>query len=121
VERVVVAHDCGLVINPDGLRNQLEGNVIQGISRALKEEVQFDSRGVSSVVWNDYPILRFSEVPKIEAILIDRPDEPAWGAGEPTIVPVPAAVGNAIFAATGARIRELPMTPARVLGALQSA
>jgi nicotinate dehydrogenase subunit B len=121
VQRVVVAHDCGLVINPDGLRNQLEGNVIQGISRALKEEVQFDSRGVTSVVWNQYPILRFSEVPQIESILIDRPEEPAWGAGEPTIVPVPAAIGNAVFAAIGARVRELPMTPALVLSALQSA
>jgi nicotinate dehydrogenase subunit B len=120
VQRVVVAHDCGLVINPDGLRNQLEGNVIQGISRALKEEVQFDSRGVTSVVWDDYPILRFNEVPRIESILIDRPEEPAWGAGEPTIVPVPAAIGNAIFAAVGARVRELPMTPALVLSALQS-
>jgi nicotinate dehydrogenase subunit B len=72
------------------------------------------------VVWDDYPILRFNEVPRIESILIDRPEEPAWGAGEPTIVPVPAAIGNAIFAAVGARVRELPMTPALVLSALQS-
>jgi nicotinate dehydrogenase subunit B len=128
VNRVVVAHDCGLVVNPDGLRNQIEGNVIQGVSRALREEVQFDSRGVTSVLWQpnasnptpQYPILRFSEVPRIESILIDRPEEPAWGAGEPTIVPVPAAIGNAIYAATGARVRRLPMTPERVLGALQA-
>jgi len=128
VHRVVVAHDCGLVVNPDGLRNQIEGNVIQGIGRALHEEVRFDSRGVTSVVWQQnqsnptpqYTILRFSEVPQIETILIDRPDEPAWGAGEPAIVPTPAAVGNAVFAATGARVRDLPMTPDKVLAALQA-
>jgi CO/xanthine dehydrogenase Mo-binding subunit len=129
VRRVVVAHDCGLVINPDGLRNQIEGSVIQGISRTLREEVHLDARGVTSVVWQQnqsnptpqYPILRFSEVPEIDVILLDRPDEPAWGAGEPTIVPVAAAVGNAVFAATGVRMRTLPMTPDRVLAALRDA
>ncbi|MGH8969206.1 MAG: molybdopterin cofactor-binding domain-containing protein [Actinomycetes bacterium] len=129
VQRVLVAHDCGLVVNPDGLRNQIEGNVIQGISRALREEVHFDSRGVTSVVWQQnqsnptpqYPILKFSEVPRIDTVLINRPEEPAWGAGEPTIVPVPAAIGNAVFAATGTRIRELPMTPTRVRTSMQSA
>lgn len=128
VPRVVVAHDCGLVINPDGLRNQIEGNIIQGVSRALKEEVQFDQRGVTSVVWDSnsfhptpqYPVIRFDEVPTIEVILIDRPDQPAWGAGEPTIGIIPAAIGNAVFAATGTRIRALPMTPSRVRQAMQN-
>jgi CO/xanthine dehydrogenase Mo-binding subunit len=121
VRRVVVAHDCGLVVNPDGLRNQIEGCVIQGISRTLKEEVRLDARGVTSVVWSTYPVLRFSEVPEIETILLDRPEEPAWGAGEPAINPMPAAIANAVYAATGARIRALPMTPERVLAALAQA
>jgi nicotinate dehydrogenase subunit B len=129
VLRVVVAHDCGLVVNPDGLRNQVEGNVVQGISRALKEEVAYgpvnDSAhtGVTSVVWEEsqfnpgpqYPVLRFNEVPAIETILVDRPDQPAWGAGEPTIGTIGAAVANAVYAATGRRIRRLPMTPDVVL------
>lgn len=128
VQRVVVAHDCGLIINPDGLRNQIEGNVVQGVSRALKEEVQFDQRGVTSVVWEEstfnptpqYSVVRFNEVPAIDVILIDHPEQPAWGAGEPAIGIIPAAIGNAVFAATGARIRTLPMTPSRVLDALRN-
>jgi nicotinate dehydrogenase subunit B len=125
VGRVVVVHDCGLIVNPDGLRNQIEGNVIQGISRTLKEEVVYGPvngsahTGVTSVVWEtsefnpgpQYPVLRFNEVPKIEIILIDRPDQPAWGAGEPTIGTIGGAIGNAVYAATGKRIRRLPMTP----------
>lgn len=126
VRRVVVAHDSGLVINPDGIKHQIEGNVVQGIGRAIKEEVHYDARGVTSVVWEQnqfnplpqYSVLRFSEVPPIEIRLIDRPDQPAWGAGEPAIEPIPAAIANAVYAATGARIRELPMTPERVLSAL---
>jgi CO/xanthine dehydrogenase Mo-binding subunit len=127
VQRVVVAHDCGLVINPDGLRNQIEGNVVQGVSRALKEEVQFDERGVTSIYWEQnsfhptppYSVVHFNEVPTIEVILIDRPEEPAWGAGEPAIGIIPAAIANAVFAGTGARIRTLPMTPDRVLDAMR--
>jgi nicotinate dehydrogenase subunit B len=121
--RVVIAHDCGLIVNPDGLRNQIEGNVVQGISRALKEEVNYTADRITTTVWesNDfnplpqYTPIRFNEVPPIEIILIDRPREPAWGAGEPAIGTVGAAVANAVHAATGKRIRSLPITPARVL------
>jgi CO/xanthine dehydrogenase Mo-binding subunit len=119
VTRVVVAHDCGLVINPDGVRNQVEGNVIQGVSRSLKEEVTWDDQAVTSLTWVDYPILTFPEVPEIEIELIDRPDEPPVGAGEPAICPVTAAIGNAVFDAVGIRLRDVPFTPGRVLSALR--
>jgi CO/xanthine dehydrogenase Mo-binding subunit len=118
VTRVMAAHDCGLIINPDGLTNQIEGNVIQGISRALKEEVSFDQTQVTSLNWATYPILTFAEVPTIEIALINRPEEPPWGAGEPAICPVAAAIGNAICDATGVRLRTVPFTPDRVLAAL---
>jgi CO/xanthine dehydrogenase Mo-binding subunit/aerobic-type carbon monoxide dehydrogenase small subunit (CoxS/CutS family) len=117
VSRVVVAHDCGLIVNPDGLANQIEGNVIQGISRALKEEVTWDQSQVTSLNWATYPILTFAEVPAIDIELVDRPDEPPWGAGEPAICPMAAAIGNAIFDAAGARLRTVPFTADRVLAA----
>ena len=112
--RIVVAHDCGLVINPDGLKNQIEGNVIQSLSRTLKEEVQFDEYRIKSVDWDTYPILKFSEVPEVEVVLINRPDHPALGAGEPSTCTTAAAVANAIFDATGIRLRQIPFTPERV-------
>jgi CO/xanthine dehydrogenase Mo-binding subunit len=118
VQRIVVAHDCGLIINPDGLKNQIEGNVIQSLSRALKEEVQFNEFRVTSVDWETYPILKFSEVPEVEVVLINRPDEPPLGAGEPSTCTTAAAVANAIFDATGIRLRQIPFTPAQVLSAL---
>ncbi len=118
VKRIVVAHDCGLIINPDGLKNQIEGNVIQSLSRALKEEVQFDEFRIRSVDWETYPILKFSEVPEIEIVLINRPDQPALGAGEPSTVTTAAAVANAIFDAAGIRLRQIPFTPERVKAAL---
>ncbi len=118
VRRIVVAHDCGLIINPDGVRNQIEGNVIQSLSRALKEEVQFDERHITSLDWQTYPILTFSEVPEVEIVLLDRPDQPAVGAGEPSTVTTAAAVANAIFDATGARLRQIPFIPARLKAAL---
>jgi nicotinate dehydrogenase subunit B len=118
VRRIIVAHDCGLIINPDGLKNQIEGNVIQSLSRTLKEEVKFDERHITSIDWQTYPILTFSEVPEVEIVLINRPDQPAVGAGEPSTVTTAAAVANAIFDATGARLRQIPFTPARVKVAL---
>ncbi len=118
VLRVVVAHDCGLVINPNGLQNQIEGNIVQGLSRALKEEVRFDETRISSVDWDTYPILKFDEVPEIEVVLINRPEERAVGAGEPATITVAPAIANAVFAATGARLREVPFTPPRVRAAM---
>ncbi len=118
VKRIVVAHDCGLVINPDGVKNQIEGNVIQSLSRALKEEVRFDELHITSLDWETYPILTFSEVPEVEIVLINRPEQPALGAGEPSTVTTAAAVANAIFDATGARLRQIPFTPERVRTAL---
>jgi len=119
VERVFVAHDCGLIVNPDGLRNQIEGNVIMGLSRALLEQVRFDRDGVLSVDWTGYPIMRFSDVPdEIGISLINRPEQPALGAGEPAGCPVFAAVANAIFDATGERLRSVPFTPERVRAVL---
>ena len=119
VERVVCAHDCGLVINPDAVKAQVEGNIIQTLSRALYEEVQFDHARVTSLDWASYPILTFSEVPAIEIELIDRRHEPPLGAGEASAAPVAAALGNAVFDATGLRLRTVPFTPERVKAALE--
>jgi CO/xanthine dehydrogenase Mo-binding subunit len=121
VRRVCVAHDCGLIVNPDGLRNQIEGNVIQAISRTLKEAVRFDSTQITSVDWNSYPILRFSEIPDaIDIELLDRPDQSSVGAGEAATSPIPAAIANAIFDATGARVRDVPFTPERVRATIRA-
>lgn len=120
VRRVVCAHDCGLVVNPDALRNQIEGAITQTLSRALHEEVQFDHARVTSVDFASYPLLTFPEVPAIEVILIDRPDQPLWGAGEASAVPVAAALGNAFFDATGVRLRRVPFTRDRVRQSLAS-
>ena len=117
VKRIVLAHDCGLIINPDGVKNQIEGNVIQSLSRALKEEVQFDEQRITSIDWGTYPILTFSEIPEMEIVLINRPEQPSMGAGEPSTVTTAAAVANAIFDATGVRMRQLPFTPERVRSA----
>jgi nicotinate dehydrogenase subunit B len=119
VTRVVVAQDCGLIVNPDGVRHQVHGNVIQSISRVLKEAVTFDRSGVTSLDWAAYPILTFPEVPEIETVLIDRPEQPALGVGEAASVPSAAAMANAVFDATGIRLREVPFTTSRVRAKLQ--
>jgi CO/xanthine dehydrogenase Mo-binding subunit len=118
VERVACTHDCGQIINPDGVRAQVEGNILQTLSRVLMEEVKFDRSRVTSVDWASYPIMRFSDVPKLEIDLIDRPTMPPLGAGEAACAPVGAALGNAVFDATGVRLREIPFTPERMKAAL---
>ena len=118
VERVVAGQDSGLMVNPDGVRHQLHGNVIQSVSRALKEEVRFDANGVASREWGAYPILTFPELPAIETVLMPRPDDPPMGAGEPASVPSAAAIANAIFDATGVRFREVPFSPERIKAGL---
>jgi CO/xanthine dehydrogenase Mo-binding subunit len=117
--KFTVAHDCGQIINPDGLRHAIEGNVVQGISRTLWEEVKFDSKSVTSVDWLTYPILDITETPEtIDVVLINHPEIAPSGAGEPSTRPVAAAIANAIFDATGVRIRRVPFSPDRVKAAL---
>jgi CO/xanthine dehydrogenase Mo-binding subunit len=117
-KRFYVTHDCGQIINPDGLRNQIEGNVVQTVSRVLKEEVKFDRSMVTSLDWGSYPIITFPEVPEVVMDLIDRPNEVPWGGGEPTAAVVPSAIANAVFDATGVRLRSVPFTPSKVKSAL---
>jgi nicotinate dehydrogenase subunit B len=121
VTNFYVAHDCGQIINPDGLRNQIEGNVVQTIGRALYEEITFDRSRVTSLDWKTYRTVKFPDVPAISMDLIDRPTEKPWGAGEPTAAVVPSAIANAIFDATGARLRSVPFTPKKVLAGLKIA
>ena len=118
VDRFYVCHDCGQIINPDGLKNQIEGNVVQTVSRTLMEDLQFDRSTVTSLDWKTYPILAFPDVPEVVIDLLDWPNDPPWGAGEPTTAVVPSAISNAVFDATGARLRSVPFTPDKVLAAL---
>jgi nicotinate dehydrogenase subunit B len=120
VKKITLGHDCGLIVNPNGLKNQIEGNILQGVSRALLEEVQFDSTGQTNLDWNSYPVIRFEQVPEVDIVLTNRPEMQPLGGGEPSIVPVTAAIANAIFDATGARLRRVPFTPQRVLSALKA-
>jgi CO/xanthine dehydrogenase Mo-binding subunit len=119
VKRFVIANDCGPISNPDGLRNQLEGGALHGLSRTLFEEVTWDDRKVTSIDWRTYrPLYVGADVPNIETVLINRPDARAMGAGETAVTVIAAAIANAVYDATGARIRQIPLTPERVKAAL---
>jgi nicotinate dehydrogenase subunit B len=119
VPRAFAAVDSGLIINPDGLANQMEGGIIQSTSWTLREAVKFDAAGITSRDWLGYPILTMPEVPKVEVELINRPDERPLGSGEGAQGPAVAAIANGFAAATGQRMRELPLTPDRVKAALR--
>jgi isoquinoline 1-oxidoreductase len=113
VVRVVEAFDCGAVVNPDGLRNQIAGAVMQGLGGALFEAVQFEQSKMTNAHMAQYRVPRFSDMPEIEVVLVDRKDQPSFGAGETPIVGIAPAVANAIFAANGRRLRALPLAPDR--------
>jgi nicotinate dehydrogenase subunit B len=118
VSRIVIATACGRIINPQGLRHQIQGAVLQGISRTLFEAVKFDHSHVTSLDWRSYPVLTFADVPDIETVLVDQRDLEPWGAGELATIPVAATLSNAVFDATGVRLRQIPLTPERVKSAL---
>ncbi len=119
VTKLVCAHDCGLIVNPDALKATIAANLVQSLGRTTKEEVLFDRSAVTSVDWNTYKVARASDVPAVvEIVLINRPDLPPGGAGEPSSRPTAAAIANAVFDATGARVRQIPLTPATVKAAL---
>src|SRR5207237_669420 len=111
VRRVVEAFECGAVVNPNGLKNQISGAIIQGIGGALFEAVRFENGRIRNPHFADYRVPRFSDAPQIEVVLVDRKDLPSAGAGETPIVGVAPAIGNAIFAATGMRLLSLPLVP----------
>jgi CO/xanthine dehydrogenase Mo-binding subunit len=119
VKRLTIANDCGPISNPNGLANQLEGGALQGLSRALLEEVTWDDQKVTSIDWKTYsPLYLGAEIPVIRTVLVNMPNERAMGAGETAVTVVPAAIANAIFDATGVRLRQVPFTPARVKAGL---
>jgi nicotinate dehydrogenase subunit B len=118
VPRAYVAVDSGQIINPDGLTNQIEGGIVQSTSWTLHEQVRFGKSGILSQNWDSYPILTMNEAPAVTTVLIDRPNERSLGAGEASQGPTAAAIANAFTAATGRRIRELPLHPERVKAVL---
>ena len=120
VKRVVVGQDTGMMINPDGVRHQLHGNVVQSLSRVLKEQVRFDEKGAESREWGSYPLLTFPELPEIDVVLMERQEEDPMGAGESASIPCAAAIANALFDATGVRFYAPPFTAEKVAAALRS-
>jgi CO/xanthine dehydrogenase Mo-binding subunit len=114
VPRLWIAADAGRVVDPDGLVNQLEGGAVQAMSWTLKERVRFDADDIASEDWESYPVLRFDEVPSVTTRLLDRPGERSLGAGEATQGPTAAALANAVFAACGLRVRDMPLDPHRL-------
>ena len=111
--------DAGLTVNPAFLENQISGQLVQAVSRMLKEEVTFSTTGVTSLDWNSYPILRFEECPEVTPIVVQRLGEKFSGGGEECLSPAASAIANSLFDATGVRLREYPLTPARVLAAIK--
>jgi nicotinate dehydrogenase subunit B len=120
VKRVVLAQDEGVIVNPEGSRQQMEGGITMGLGYALTEEVRFSGGEVLTKNFDTYEIPRFSWVPKIETVLIENPGVPASGCGEPPIVCMGAVVANAVFDAVGVRLAQLPMTPARIKAVLKA-
>ncbi|HEX9301793.1 MAG TPA: molybdopterin cofactor-binding domain-containing protein, partial [Casimicrobiaceae bacterium] len=118
VARAVSAVDAGQIVNPDGVVNQIEGGIIQSTSWTLLESVRYDRTRVTTRSWADYPIIHFGDVPRVEVVLLDRPEERFLGVGEGSQGPAAAAIANAIAHATGRRLRALPFTPERVKQAL---
>jgi len=114
IVRAVTAFDCGAIVNPDGLRNQISGALVQGIGGALFEAIEFDHGVIRNPHLADYRVPRFSDVPAIDVVLVDRPDEPSMGAGEAPIMALAPAVAAALFEATGVRLRALPMAPSGI-------
>jgi isoquinoline 1-oxidoreductase beta subunit len=119
VDRIVAAVDCGPVVNPDTVKAQIEGGIIEALSTTFKEEVMFSNGGVKSANFDNYKIIRMSEIPEIEVHIV-KSKETIGGIGEPGVPPTAPAVANAVFNATGARIRRIPLTPERVLAAIKS-
>jgi isoquinoline 1-oxidoreductase len=111
VVRVVEAFDCGAVINPQGLRNQISGAIVQGLGGALFESIRFENGRIQNPHLSGYRVPRFSDLPQIDVVIVNRKDQPSMGAGETPLIGVPAAVANAIFSATGVRLRSLPLVP----------
>ncbi|MBT7978501.1 MAG: xanthine dehydrogenase family protein molybdopterin-binding subunit, partial [Rhodospirillaceae bacterium] len=120
LENIWVVADAGLVINPNGARNQLEGGAVQGASWALKEQVGMAGAGITSLDWDGYPTLRFSEIPEIEAELAAQPGQPSLGVGECSVSPTMAAIANGVAHALGHRIRDMPLSRERIMASLMA-